>query len=182
VTGTNSAGSPPEEVPPVIRVDGLICCTVEKAAYGCSRVGPSAADPLERLVESVRLGEDVRGGLSIRVLVGSPKARYPQRCRISKRTTEIGGRGPLACGSGKRFDYFGGIVAEKPVGQNNVRRCHVYILGTRKGCMPGKTRAGILTSIWVQFSPWLFNVQGRPDAYQREKTAKMNPERMTSKA
>ena len=36
--------------------------------------------------------------------------------------SEIGGRGPLACGSGKRFDYFGGIVAEKPVGQINVIR------------------------------------------------------------
>jgi hypothetical protein len=89
---------------------------VEKAAYGFSGVGPSAADPLERLVESVRVGEDVMGGLPVRVLVGSPKARYPQRRRVSKRSAEIGGRGPLACGSGERIDYFGGIVAEKPIG------------------------------------------------------------------
>src|SRR5215472_6342749 len=95
---------------------------VEKAAYGFGRGGPSAVDSLERLVESVRVGEDVMGGLPVRVLVGSPKARYPKRRRISKRSTEIGGRGPLACGSSERIDYFSGIVAEKRVGQSNVIR------------------------------------------------------------
>jgi hypothetical protein len=33
--------------------------------------------------------------------------------------------------------------------------CHVYILATRKGCMPGRIRAGLLTSVWIQFSPWV---------------------------
>ena len=36
--------------------------------------------------------------------------------------SEIGGRGPLACCSGERIDYFGGIIAKKPVGQINVIR------------------------------------------------------------
>src|SRR6516162_2387406 len=80
------------------------------------------ATPLERLVESVGVGQDVMGGLPVRVLVGGPKARYPERRRISKRSTKIGGRGPLACGSGERIDYFSGIVAEKPVGQSDVIR------------------------------------------------------------
>jgi len=38
------------------------------------------------------------------------------------------------------------------------RLWHVYILETRKGSMPGWIRAEFPTSVWVQFSPWLFNV------------------------
>jgi hypothetical protein len=78
--------------------------------------------PLAGLVDSVRVGEDVMGGFPIRVLVGSPKTRYPQRRRISERSAEIGGRCPVACCRGERIDYFGGIVAEKPVGQRDVIR------------------------------------------------------------
>src|SRR5215471_1377241 len=83
------------------------------------------------LVDSVRVGEDVMGGFPIRVLVGGPKAGYPQRRRTSKRPTEIGGRGPLACGSGERIDYVSGIVAEKPLGQHDVIR---PIAGLVAGC------------------------------------------------
>src|SRR5215471_5107652 len=46
--------------------------------------------------------------------------------------------------------------------------CHVYILGTRKGCMPDRIRAGLLTSVWVQFSPWLFNVTRPTHPRQRQ--------------
>jgi hypothetical protein len=31
--------------------------------------------------------------------------------------------------------------------------------------MPGRIRAGPLTSVWVQFSPWLFNVTRPVDAH-----------------
>jgi site-specific DNA recombinase len=38
------------------------------------------------------------------------------------------------------------------------RLCHVYILATREGCVPRRIRAGFPTSVWLRFSPWLFNV------------------------
>ena len=62
---------------------------------------------LQQLVDRVGVSEDVVGRFPIGVLVGSPKARYPKRRCIRKRSTEIGRRGPLACGSGERIDYFG---------------------------------------------------------------------------
>src|ERR1700730_13624626 len=56
-----------------IQVSGQIKrhCPVEETAYGFRRVGRAAADALERLVNGVCVGEDVVGGLPIRVLVRS---------------------------------------------------------------------------------------------------------------
>jgi hypothetical protein len=52
-------------------------------------LGLPDADPLERLVDGVRVGKDVVGGFPIRLLVGSAKARYPERCRISECSTKV---------------------------------------------------------------------------------------------
>jgi hypothetical protein len=49
---------------------------VEQAAHGLDRiagVGWLAADPLERLVDGVCIGEDVMCGLPVGMLVGGPK-------------------------------------------------------------------------------------------------------------
>ena len=68
---------------------------MEEAAHGFDGAGRLAANPLERLVQGVRIGEDVVGGLPVGVLVGGAKARYPERCRISECSTEVGGRGSV---------------------------------------------------------------------------------------
>src|SRR5215467_1043292 len=46
--------------------------------------------------------------------------------------------------------------------EGSKRLCHVYILATRKGRMPCRIRARLLTSVWVQFAQWLFNVTSPP--------------------
>ena len=69
---------------------------VEEAAHGFDRImraGRLAADPLERLVDGVRIGEDVVGSFPVGMLVGGAEARHPQRRRIGERAAEIGGRG-----------------------------------------------------------------------------------------
>jgi hypothetical protein len=48
---------------------------VEEAARGFDGLGYSAVDPLERLVDGVRVGEDVVRGFPIRVLIGGAEAR-----------------------------------------------------------------------------------------------------------
>jgi hypothetical protein len=55
-----------------IQVSGEIerHCAVEKTAYGFRRVGRSATDALERLVNGVCVSEDVVGGFPVRMLVG----------------------------------------------------------------------------------------------------------------
>src|SRR5207237_5255340 len=86
--------------------------------WACRR----AAKRLERLVDGVRIGEDVVGGLPIGVLVGSAKARDSERRRISKRSTEVGGRGPVPRRSCERIDNRGRVVAEEALGKRNVIR------------------------------------------------------------
>ena len=71
----------------------------------------NAANPLERLVDGVRIGEDVVGGLPIGVLVGGAKARDSECRRISKCSTEVGGRGPVPRRSCERINDRGRIVA-----------------------------------------------------------------------
>jgi hypothetical protein len=44
---------------------------------------------LSAWVDGVRVGKNVVGGFPIRLLVGSAKARYPERCRISECSTKI---------------------------------------------------------------------------------------------
>src|SRR5436305_15236688 len=80
-----------------IQVSGKIerHCPVEEAANGFNSVGRLAANPLEHLVYGVRIGEHVVGGLPIGVLVGGAKARDSECRRISKCSTEVGGRGPV---------------------------------------------------------------------------------------
>src|SRR5215472_2094258 len=68
-------------------------CAVEEATRGFDGLGYPAADPLERLVDGVRVGEYVMGGFPIRVLIGGAEARNPGGWRISKRSAEIGGGG-----------------------------------------------------------------------------------------
>src|ERR1700746_15148 len=80
-----------------IQVSGEIerHCFVEQAAHSFSRVGRSAADALERLLDGIRVGEDVVGGFPVRMLVGGAETRHPERRRISERSPEVGGRGPV---------------------------------------------------------------------------------------
>jgi hypothetical protein len=69
---------------------------VEKAAYGFDRLtgaGCLATDPLERLVDGVRVGEHVVRGFPVRMPVGSAETRHPERRRISECLPEVGGRG-----------------------------------------------------------------------------------------
>jgi hypothetical protein len=105
---------------------------VEQAAHSVDRVagvGRLAADPLERLVDGVRVGEDVVGGLPIRMLVGGAKARYPERRRISECSTEVGWRGPGPRRSFERIDDRDRIVSEKALGQYHVIRPAARIAG-----------------------------------------------------
>jgi hypothetical protein len=95
---------------------------VEEATHGFDRASRFAVNPLQRLVDGVRIGEDVVGGLPIGVLVGGAKARYPERCRISECSTNIGGRGPVPCCGDECIYDFDRIVAEKPIGQRDVVR------------------------------------------------------------
>ena len=89
---------------------------VEEAVRGLDGLGRPAADPLERLVDGVRVGEDVVRGFPIGVLIGGAEARNPEGGRISKRSTEIGGGCPTPrCSCERRYDS-GGIVAEKALG------------------------------------------------------------------
>jgi hypothetical protein len=67
---------------------------VQEGTYSFYGLGCRDIDPFERLVDGVREGENVMGGLPIRVLVGGAKARYPNACRIGERSAEIGGSGP----------------------------------------------------------------------------------------
>ena len=91
-------------------------CAVEEAARGFDGLGCPATDPLERLIDGVRVGEDVVRGFPIRVLIGGAEARNPEGCCISKRSTEIGGGCPTPrCSCERRYDS-GGIVAEKALG------------------------------------------------------------------
>ena len=48
---------------------------MEETAHGFDGAN-LAVNPLERLMDGVRIGEDVVGGLPIGVLVGGAKARY----------------------------------------------------------------------------------------------------------
>ena len=73
-------------------------------------------------MDGVRIGEDVVGGLPIGVLVGSAKARDSERRRISKRSTEVGGRGPVPRRSCERIDNRGRVVAEEALGKRHVIR------------------------------------------------------------
>jgi hypothetical protein len=89
---------------------------VKKAAHGFYGVGRSAADALERMVNGVRVSEDVMGRFPIGMLVGGAKARYPERRRIGECSTKVSRRGPIACCRGERINDFGRIVAEKAIG------------------------------------------------------------------
>src|SRR3984893_13480916 len=107
-----------------IQVSGEIerHCAVEETAYGFRRVGRSAADALERLVNGVCVSEDVVGGFPVRMLVGGAETRYPERRRISECSTEIGGSGPIARCHCEGIDDFGRIIAEKALRQRHVIR------------------------------------------------------------
>ena len=77
----------------------------------------TVADPLQRPVNGVSIGEDVVGRLPVGVLVGAAEARHPERRRIGERAAEVGGRGP---GSDRRLDGVhdrGRIVAEERLGR-----------------------------------------------------------------
>ncbi len=68
---------------------------MEEAACGFyrgARFGRPAADSLERLVDCVRIGEDVVGSFPVGMLVGSAETGDPERCRIGQCPAEIGGR------------------------------------------------------------------------------------------
>jgi len=68
---------------------------VEEAAHGFhwdTRFGRPAADPLECLVDRVRIGEDVVGGFPVGMLVGGAEAGDPQRGCIGQGPAEIGRR------------------------------------------------------------------------------------------
>src|SRR5205807_1443816 len=53
---------------------------------------------------------------------GSAKARDSERRRISKRSTEVGGRGPVPRRSCERIDNRGRVVAEEALGKRHVIR------------------------------------------------------------
>ena len=60
---------------------------MEQAAHGLDRLACAdrlAVDPLERLVDGIRVSEDVVRGFPIRMLVGGAKPRDPERRRISE--------------------------------------------------------------------------------------------------
>ena len=95
---------------------------MKEAAHGFDWVGRLTTDPLERLVDGIRVGEDVVGGFPIRMLVGGAKPRYPERRRISECLTEVGRRGPVPSRNCERIDDHDGIVAEKAPGQRRVIR------------------------------------------------------------
>src|SRR5262249_37895549 len=62
------------------------------------------------------------GGFPIRVLIGGAEARNPEGCRISKRSTEIGGGCPVPRCIYERSNDPNRIVAEKALGQCRVIR------------------------------------------------------------
>ena len=88
---------------------------VEEAAHGFYRAtsfGRPAADPLEHLVDRVRIGEDVVGSFPVGMLVGGAKAGDPERCRIGQCPAEIGRRRTGLCRGLERVDDRDRIVSE----------------------------------------------------------------------
>jgi hypothetical protein len=77
------------------------------------------------------------------VLIGGAEARNPEGCRISKRSTEIGGGCPIPCCSRERSNDRGGIVAEKALGQYHVIRPALHVVAGREEV--GHLQTGPLT-------------------------------------
>jgi len=95
-------------------------CPMEEAARDLDGVRRAGANPLESLMNGVRVGEDVVGSFPIRMLVGGAEARHSECRRISERSTEVGRRGPVSRRSGERINCRSRIVAEKALGQRHV--------------------------------------------------------------
>ena len=94
-------------------------------------------------MDGVRVCEDVVRGFPIRVLIGGAEARNPEGCRISKRSTEIGGGCPIPRCSCERSNDRGGIVAEKALGQCHVIRPALHVVAGREEV--GHLQTGPLT-------------------------------------
>jgi hypothetical protein len=76
------------------------------------------------------------------MLVGGTKARHPERGRISKCSTEIGGRGPSPRRSCERIDDRGRIVREEALGEQRVIRPTARIASA--GDESGQVQGGLL--------------------------------------
>ena len=72
-----------------------------------------AADPFQRLMNGIRIGEDVMGGFPVGMLVGGAEARHPERRRIGECSPDIGGRGSLMRCGGERIDIVAGSSASR---------------------------------------------------------------------
>ena len=59
------------------------------------------ADPLCHLMNGIGIGENVVGGLPVRVLVGAAEVSHPERSRVDKGTAKVARSGP---GSYCRFE------------------------------------------------------------------------------
>ena len=90
--------------------------TVQQAARGFDRlvrIGCGAADPLERLMQRIGIGEDVVRSLPVGMLVGGAETRHPERRRIGECLAEVGGGSPGARRGLQRIDDCGRFVGEK---------------------------------------------------------------------
>src|ERR1700730_5420080 len=65
---------------------------VQEGTYSFYGLGCRDIDPFERLLDGIRVGEDVVGGFPVRMLVGGAETRHPERRRISERSPEVGRR------------------------------------------------------------------------------------------
>ena len=68
-------------------------------------------------MDGICIGEDVVGGFPIGMLVGSAKARDPQRCRTGECLTEVGSSSAVPRRGAERSDDRDRIVGEKALGQ-----------------------------------------------------------------
>ena len=73
--------------------------------------------PLQRLVDGVGVGEDVKGRLPVGMLVRGAETRHAQRCRVGQRAAEIGRGRPRQDRRLERRQDRVGIVAEEGGGQ-----------------------------------------------------------------
>jgi hypothetical protein len=93
---------------------------VQNAAHGRAiAVGLGGPDPLEDLVDGVDLGEDVMCGFPIAVLIRISKASNPERCPVSKRSTEVSRSGAGADRCLESVNDPERIVTEQLLGERN---------------------------------------------------------------
>ena len=99
--------------------------TVQQAARGFDRlvrIGCGAADPLERLMQRIGIGEDVMRSLPVGMLIGGAETRHPERRRIGECLAEVGWGSPGARRGLQRIDDCGRFVGEKRFGENRMIR------------------------------------------------------------